>query len=143
MACMSLEFELAASREVVWAVIGEFGALAEWHPMVPNCTLSSDGLTRTITLPGVSAVEVLDPEASSAWSHTYTVVSSPMPLEAYRATLSVESIERAGGGSRVKVSSTFKPVGVDEATVVAMLEGFFRAGFKQLQARFGHLPHTG
>ena len=134
MAAISLDVSLASSKEDVWALVGDFGALAEWHPMVPNCTLSEDGLTRTISLPGVSAVEVLDPEASGVWSHTYSVVSSPMPLEAYRATLSVEG---TGDRARVKVHSTFKPVGVPEGAVVAMLEGFFRAGFKQLKIRFG------
>ena len=124
--------ELPASPEQVWEVVGDFGALDAWHPWVPNCTLGEDGITRTIDMGAASAIEVLDPDATTDRSHTYRVEKSPMPVRDYRATWKVED---ADDGCTLDIHATFEPVG-DEAQALALLQGFFDTAVKALRKRF-------
>lgn len=51
-----------------WALIGTFGALARWHPLVTSCEVVGDGIgcERRVTLGdwhAVERLEALDPDA--------------------------------------------------------------------------------
>jgi len=137
MAELKVTASLPASTTEVWAIIGEFSSLAEWHPMVPNCRASEDGQSRIISLPGVEVVETLIPGASPPMGHTYTVGSTPMPITDYRATLKLEA---EGSSCRIIYQSRFEPVGVSEARAARMLRGFSEAGFAALAARLSATP---
>lgn len=132
MADVTLEAPISATADTVWALVGRFGDLDEWHPWVPNCSLSDDGLTRTIDLGAMSAIEVLDPSRTTSHGHSYTVTKSPMPIRDYRATWSVVD---GDGGCTLKIHAAFEPVG-DEAQAVAMIRGFFDTAITTLQKRF-------
>lgn len=131
MTTLELHVELPASPEAVWEVVGPFGGLADWHPWVPNCTLSEDGAVRTIAMGAISAIEVLEEQTER--SHTYRVQQSPMPVEDYRCTWTVTG---EGGRARLGIRATFEPRGVPEEQAVAMLQGFFDAAFATLSKRF-------
>ena len=96
MVSISRSAQVAAPAHEVWGVVGNFGELDAWHPWVPNCTLSEDGLTRTIDLGSTAAVEVLDPSSITDLSHSYRVDRSPLPIKNYTA---IWSNEYAGGGN--------------------------------------------
>ena len=128
---MTLHVDLAAPPEEVWALVGAFGDLAQWHPWVPNCSLSEDGLTRTIHLGPNTAIEVLDPAATTPSSHSYRVEQSPVPVEDYRATWSVQA---RASGCTVRWSAEFTPTDPNAATFLAT---FFEQGFDALRDRFG------
>ncbi len=123
---------LPATAEAVWAIIGEFAALDQWHPLVPNCRPGEDGVSRVISLRGMDVVEVLLPEQSPPMGHTYTIRASPMPITDYLATLQVVA---EGDGARLSYHGRFTPVGVSTEQAAGMLRGFFDAGFSALQAR--------
>lgn len=129
---VSVEKFLPVSAETVWAIVGDFGGLATWHPYVPNCELSEDGLVRTIAIPPTPAVERLDAAASGPMLHVYTVDAGPMPMTDYRAEMGVREEE---GGALLFYRSTSEPVGVDAAKLEAMLRKFFEAGFQAVAAK--------
>ena len=112
MATVTVSAALSASAESVWEIIGDFAALADWHPMVPNCRPTADGLGRIITLPGAEVIETLLPGASPPLGHAYTVGATPMPITDYRATLHLEATDT---GCRIVYQGRFTPVGVSEA----------------------------
>jgi len=132
MATLEVSASLPASPEAVWEIIGDFAALADWHPLVPNCRPAADGQGRIISLPGFEVVETLIPGASPPLGHTYTVGATPMPITDYQATLRLEATE---SGSRIVYQGQFTPVGVSAARASGMLQGFFEAGFAALQTR--------
>jgi hypothetical protein len=121
---------LSAPATEVWELVGDFGAIADWHPWVPNCMLSSDGRTRTIDLGETKAVEVLLTAFDEELSHTYTVEQGPMPIKNYRATLSVSALPK---GCRLTWEAKFEPLH-DSAAV--QIERFFKKGCEALDARF-------
>jgi hypothetical protein len=130
---LTVSAALPASAEEVWAIIGDFAALAEWHPLVPNCRPGDDGLSRIISLPGAEVIETLIPGASPPLGHTYTVGATPMPITDYRATLRV--VAEGARGCRIIYQGRFTPVGVSEERAAGMLRGFFEAGFSALHSR--------
>ena len=122
---------LMAPASEVWALIGDFGALAQWHPWVPGCELSADGAERVIRADGeVIAVERL--LSSTPLSHTYTVTEGPLPMADYRATLGVTPRPI---GCRVSYRGEFV-VTDPSADVVSRLQRFFEVGFEALATRF-------
>ena len=123
-----------APAHKVWSVVGDFGALHTWHPMVPGCVLQDDGVTRIIDAGGMRVVEVLDPDGSGPWHHEYTVTHNPLPVTDYRGR--IEVIDE-GDQCRLVYSGEFTPVGVSDEDAAAMLTGFFGAGFAAVAQEFG------
>ncbi|MER7985534.1 SRPBCC family protein [Streptomyces noursei] len=80
----------------VWRVVRDFGGLATWQPAVANCVLSDVqaadrvGCVRTLSMAdGETVVESLLALDDHARSLTYGIVSSPYPVQCYRATMRV------------------------------------------------------
>ncbi|VTZ27500.1 Polyketide cyclase / dehydrase and lipid transport (fragment) [Methylocella tundrae] len=55
---VSKSIEIAAPPEKVWETIGEFCGIADWHPVVEKCELSTRGETqiRTLSLKGGGSI---------------------------------------------------------------------------------------
>jgi len=121
---------VVASPGEVWALIGDFGTLDHWHPWVPNCGLDTDGTRRTIDLGDTRAVEVLDPVASGEWSQVYTVDTSPMPVEDYRAKLHVEP--DGSGRARIVWEARFRST---DPTAPEQIRAFFAKGLESVAAK--------
>lgn len=135
MPTVEVERRFRASAEAVWGVIGDFWALDQWHPMVPNCH-KVDDLTRMIKVPGMNTVEILFPDECGERRHVYTVRNSPMPMNNYRGQ--VEVVEEEDGGSTVRYTGRFDPPPMVPAAVTsAMLGKFFKVGFAAVARKLG------
>jgi len=89
----------------VWAVMGDFWALADWFPGVENCEKTSDDV-RTIHMGDLAIDERLLERDERARSFAYTIDKSPMPLEFHRADWSVVA---DGDGSVLTVKAEVRP----------------------------------
>jgi hypothetical protein len=75
----------------VWAVVGEFCAIENWHPAVAKCeeTKEGDVTFRTLTLKdGGKIKEKLT--GTEATAYTYEIVESPLPVKNYKSKLWLE-----------------------------------------------------
>jgi hypothetical protein len=75
----------------VWAVVGEFCAIENWHPAVAKCeeTKKGDVTFRTLTLKdGGKIKEKLT--GTEATAYTYEIVESPLPVKNYKSKLWLE-----------------------------------------------------
>jgi hypothetical protein len=121
----------AARAETVWSVIGGFQSLADWHPAVDSSTRSmADGaeLRRLALKGGGEIVEALT--GMDGMSYGYRIVSGPLPVADYTATLTVLP---AVDGCIVAWSSNFTPTADGAEDVIA---GIYEAGFGALASRF-------
>lgn len=118
-----------AGPQRVWEVIGDFGALDRWHPWVPNCRLDPGGTRRTIDLGETRAVEVLDLDASGEWSQVYTVETSPMPIEDYRAVLRLDALDE--DATRITWESSFLP---SHPSAEEQVRSFYVRGLESVDA---------
>ena len=137
MAKVSSSTELPVSAKTVWAVIGNFNALPDWHPAVAKSELKKeDGSTvRKLSLVGGGSIEEkLEQIDDKERRYTYTILSGPLPVSNYVATLKVRE---GGKGCEVEWSSEFEAKGAPESDAVAAISGIYEAGFENLKKMFG------
>lgn len=136
-ATLSRSVNLKASPETVWALIGPFCAVKEWHPYVKSCTL--DGKTpptRTITIKtgNKAFIERETTRSDANRFYAYTILSSPMPVSHYSATLQVEG--NGAGKSIVTWSAAYEPLKGKEKAAKAEVNGVFKSGLSALKKRY-------
>lgn len=133
---------LAATPAQVWAAIGDFGALAAWHPHLPPSTIEDDadpevpGAVRVFAIDGkvVARERLLDRDAEARW-YRYTLLDPlVLPVGDYVATLAVHP---HADGAEVRWSAVYR--GPDE--LVPQVESLFGdstygVGLDALRARF-------
>jgi hypothetical protein len=129
--------ELRASVDDVWAAIGGFNDLPQWHPAVAASSLEEGGRVRRLRLgDGASLVERLHSFNERERSYGYSIEQGPLPVSRYRSLLHV--CEPAGGsGCRVEWSGEFAADGAPEAEAIRLISGIYRAGLDRLAERFG------
>jgi len=117
----------------VWAMIGDYGALDQWHPAVVKLELSGDaasGLYRTLTLPDDGTIkEKLIDRSDQDMSYSYSIESGVLPMANYVATLSVRPARHDPDMSVVQWSSSFDPTGTSDKLVRDMIGGIYLMGF--------------
>lgn len=116
----------------VWAEIGGFGRIADWHPSVEESSIVDiEGEPhRHLALPdGGLAIERLS--ETGVHFYRYEVVDTPFPMLDAVGALSCKPEEE---GCRVYWSLDFEPTDPVADDVVA---GFIEAGLRGLRARFG------
>jgi len=140
--------EIDKPVDKIWAVIGDFDALAKWHPVIASSVAdkgNSEGSVRHLVLkaPGdPSFDEVLDKYDASAHSYKYEIPKVDpkiLPVNNYTSTISV--LDNGKGGSTVEWKGAFyrgymlndpPPELNDEASAKAV-RGVYRAGLDNLK----------
>lgn len=129
---IQLWVSLPADADTVWAEIGGFKAIADWHPEVVSAELAEiEGEThRHLRMADDSLI--LERLVETGPRHyTYEIVDSPLPLTGHRATLSCVPEE---DGCHVFWSVVFEPT---DPAADDIVEGFCRSGLETLRQRFG------
>jgi len=131
MAQVSRSVTLRAAPEAVWSVIGGFQALPGWHPAVETSYREDSGGVEHRRLGLKGGGEIVERSlGADAHSYGYTIVSGPLPVADYVATLTVAP---AGSGAVVVWSAAFTPTDEGAAAVIV---GIFEAGLAALAERF-------
>ena len=137
MAKVSATTKLAVPAAMVWEVIGNFHALPAWHPAVESSEKEEkDGevLRRLNLAGGGTIVEKLEHIDDKERLYTYSIISGPLPVANYEATLRVRD---DGSGCSVEWSSEFEPSGAPEGDATAVIRQVYEAGFENLKRTFG------
>lgn len=127
---------LPASAARVWATIGGFNALPEWHPAVERSELSNGGQTRTLHLAGGGRiVEGLDEHDSAARLYRYRFIESPLPIENYRSSISVR--DEGAEGCTVEWQGDFAADDAVRPQMEKAVAGIYETGLENLRRLFG------
>ncbi len=130
----STHIDVPAER--VWELIGQFKALADWHPAVEKSELEQGGKMRRLSLVGGGTiVERLERIDDESFKYSYSIVNSPLPVTNYVSELKVVK-DDSGKGCRVEWSSEFEPAGTSASDAEKVIRDFYEAGVKNLQALF-------
>ena len=137
---------IAAPPEAVWKVLGSFGGMADWQPLVKSVTSiggDAPGAERVLTLAKGEITEGLDEYDAPARRYGYRMAKEnieALPVSFYTATIEVKE---APGGSEVlwigrfyRADTTNEPPDEynDEAAIAAMTD-FFKQGLEGLKAK--------
>ncbi|MEQ1819186.1 MAG: SRPBCC family protein [Terricaulis sp.] len=83
------------------------------------------GALRTLTLEdGRQIVDRL--EAQGPYFYSYSIVSSPLPVSAYKATMAATPIDATS--SQLTWSGEFAPIGMSEREAIRFWESIYRMG---------------
>jgi hypothetical protein len=112
----------------VWAVVGDFCAIKDWHPAVTECEKVEEGgdTYRLLTLKdGGKIKEKLTKTGDTSYS--YEIVESPLPVKNYQATIYVDKDDEP---DRVEIvwEAKFDADGVEDAEAEKVITGIFNAG---------------
>lgn len=121
---------VTVSADKVWATIGDFCGIAQWHPAVEGCTLSENGAkpVRRLELKGGGEiVEELVGRDEAAMTYTYAIIESPLPVSNYISTIQVKSAG-ASGGSTIIWTGDFQAKGASEAEAKTVIDGIYVKG---------------
>jgi hypothetical protein len=133
---VSMQSPLNMSADDVWKLIGQFNALPDWHPAVTSSKLEDGGRIRRLSLlGGGEIVERLEQIEQGDRLYRYSIVSGPLPVANYTATLRVK--EDGKGKATVEWSSEFDPAGATETDATAAVQEIYKAGFENLRKLFG------
>jgi hypothetical protein len=128
-------FPLAADD--LWAVIGDFGDTGRWSGRPPEACVADGagvGALRTLTVQdGRVIVDRL--EAAGPFFYSYSIVSSPLPVSAYRATMAVAPLTEQS--CTFTWSGEFQPAGISDAQAVAFFESVYHSGIAMMKATLG------
>ncbi len=123
---------LNAAPGDVWALIGGFQSLPDWHPAVETSTREDIGGVEHRRLGLAGGGEILEKNlGGDTMSVGYEIIESPLPVADYKATISVADV---GGKAVVVWASTFEGTAEGAADIVA---GIYPAGLDALAAKFG------
>ncbi len=139
----------------VWAVVGNFDALAKWHPVIASSVADKGneiGSIRHLVLkaPGDPAFdEVLDKYDADGHSYKYEIPKvdpKVLPVNNYTATISVT--DNGKGGSTVEWKGAFyrgymlndPPPELNDEASVAAVRGVYRAGLDNLKKMLEAAP---
>lgn len=112
----------------LWALIGDFGDTGKWSGRPGSaCVQDGEGIgaLRTLTLEdGRQIVDRL--EAQGPYFYSYSIVSSPLPVSAYKATMAATPIDATS--SQLTWSGEFAPIGMSEREAIRFWESIYRMG---------------
>lgn len=133
MAQVTRSVELNATPQAVWAVIGGFQDLPNWHPAVLGSVKEEEGGVEHRRLDLGGGAEILERAwgAGDQSSYGYEILDAgPLPVTNYRATISAAASKT---GCLVVWTSTFETTGDDGEAAIA---GVYEAGLQSLRSRF-------
>ena len=127
--------EAPGKPEELWAVVGDFCAIKDWHPGIVECEeFEEDGDTyRTLTLgDGGKIKEKLTGKDDTSYS--YEIIESPFPVKNYSSTLEVDE-EDEEDRLEIEWEAEFDADGVEDEKAEEIIKGIFKAGVSAIKKK--------
>lgn len=135
---------IAASPDVVWKKLADFGAISTWHPDISTSQADKGnavGSVRALSLKGGKITESLDEYDAAARSYSYRMDQEnvdALAVSSYSATITVKPV---GQGSEVSWSGRFyrgdtnnePPENLNDEAAIKAMDAFFKHGLAGLK----------
>lgn len=134
------ETKTEEERRALWAKVGGWCAIAEWHPAIEKCEESKEGddtfRTLTLTDGGKIKEKLVD---TGTTSYRYEIIESPLPVKNYEAQFSVTPDDDDLDEINVGWSATYDPTdGTDAKDARKVIDGIFKDGIDAIEAKYGN-----
>ena len=126
--------DVNASPDKTWALVGDFGGLAGWFPVVTKSTVEGSGVgaLRHLTMPdGNQLTERQQTRDDAARFYEYVVVAGALPCTDYLSRLAVSP---AGSGARITWTAQFVPLKDAPVDAVAFITSIYQGGLAGAKA---------
>lgn len=125
--------KVPGSDKDVWAKVGGFCAIKDWHPALSGCeeTKEGDATFRILTLKdGAKIKEKLT--GTSETGYTYQIIEGPLPVKDYFASFSARADGDEPNTVIVVWSASFAANGKPDSEARGIIEGIFKDGLKSI-----------
>ena len=130
-ASLDKSVDVAAAAADVWARIGPFCSIKDWHPAIGQCTEKGDVRTLTTKDGKATFVERQTAHDDKATTYSYAIEKSPLPITKYVSTLKVTP--KGKGRSTVEWLATYTPDAGKEADAATAIGGIYQAGLDNIR----------
>jgi hypothetical protein len=131
--------KLSAAAEVVWALIGNFGAPQSWLPGIHHVEMHGCSCERIRICQTVLGLFREQLAASGPLWCSYVIVDGPLPVLNYKAVLAVQN-DASPNSCQVLWKSTFDPKPPTASGVArGQIAQLYDIGLRALQAKFGSI----
>jgi hypothetical protein len=115
--------------ERVWPVVSDFGGIHKYMRGMEPAVVHGSGLgqDRILAMAGGEIVERLTWLDADAMAFSYTIISGPLPLARYVATVKLTA---NGDTTDIEWQGNFEPDGIPEAEGEAMANGIYTGAIK-------------
>lgn len=115
--------------EKVWPMVSDFGGIHKYMRGMAETKLEGSGLgaDRIIAMGGGEVVERLTWLDDDACAFSYTIISSPLPVARYVATV---QLTPEGDRCGIRWQGHFEADGVSEEDAVKLVNGIYTGGIK-------------
>jgi len=127
------DVEVKGTPAQVWEKIGSWCSISDWHPAIATCEASQEGDANVRHLTTKDGAKIKEKQtASGDTSYGYTITESPLPVENYNATMSVEP-SADGNNTKVTWSAQFDPKGASEDDAKTTVKGILKSGLEAIK----------
>jgi hypothetical protein len=137
MAKVTLQSAYNISPDQIWALIGTFNALPDWHHLaIQSSRLEGDGrVGRLSLLGGGEIVERLETIEAKERLYRYRIANSQLSVANYTATLRV--CDNGAGQAVLNWSGAFEPApGIRDNEAINVVQDIYPAGPDKLKRMF-------
>lgn len=129
--------KIAEEGAAIWAKVGGWCAISEWHPAIAKCEASKEGddELRTLTLKdgGVIKEKLV---SKTDRSYKYQIIESPLPVKNYEAQFSLTPDDDDEDEVNLVWAATYDAAdGKDAKEARSVIDGIFKAGIDSLKTK--------
>jgi uncharacterized low-complexity protein len=129
--------KVAEEGAAIWAKVGGWCAISEWHPAIAKCEDSKEGADefRTLTLKdgGVIKEKLV---GKTDRSYKYQIIESPLPVKNYEAQFSLTPDDDDEDEVNLVWAATYDAAdGKDAKEARGVIDGIFKAGIDSLKEK--------
>ncbi|HZU89821.1 MAG TPA: SRPBCC family protein [Stellaceae bacterium] len=135
---------IPADPQAVWDVVGDFGAIAKWHPAIAESRAEGAGpgaLRRLTLVNGDRLVERLEEFNDGERYYSYSLVEGPLPVGDYYATLHVRAAYDAPS-STIEWTGAFTAKDVPDTEAERLIQSIYQAGIDNLRQLLAAKPRS-
>jgi hypothetical protein len=129
--------EIKGDRAQLWAKIGGWCAISDWHPAIAKCEEKTDGgkKHRILTTKDGGVVKETQVKTGKA-SYTYQIDESPLPVTNYTSVFGVSRVKGDKTKLTVTWSAKFDPKGASEEEAKKVMDGLYKAGLDEIANKY-------
>ena len=130
-ASLDKSVDVAGDAAGLWARIGPFCSIKDWHPMIGQCT-EAGGVRTLKTKDGKATfVEKETARDDKAMTYSYEIEQSPLPVTRYVSTFKLTP--RGKDKANVEWLSTYTPAEGKDADAANAIGGIYQAGLDAIR----------
>ena len=128
--------EIDGDKAQLWAKLGGWCAIADWHPAIAKCEEKTEGgkKRRVLTTKDGGVIKETQLTATET-GYTYSIDESPLPVANYNASFAIVPDKDDKEEINVVWSAKFDPKGATEAETKKVIDGIFKAGLDEIEKK--------